>query len=63
MGPVPIYVFGPPARPPCGGVDPRMYLRTKELYNLLDELTPVEEAAICQMSPLMHLTGISHGSM
>ena len=63
MGPVPTYVSDPPARPPCEGFDPRMYVRAKELRDLLDELTPVEEAAIRQIAPLMHLTRISHGSM
>ena len=63
MGPVPTYVSAPPGRSPCEDVDPRMYLRTKELRDLLDELALVEEAAIHQMSPLVHLTRISHGSM
>ena len=63
MGPVPTYVSDPPAWPPCERFDSCMHLRAKALLGLLNELTPVEEAAICQLSPLVQLARISHGSM
>ena len=63
MGPVPMYSEPPPTRPATKGFNLREYRKAKRLRWLLDELTPVEEAAIRQIAPLMHVTRISHGSM
>ena len=63
MGPVPRYIDPAPTRPAAEGFDPAEYQMARRLRQLLDELTPVEEAAIRQIAPLMHITRISHGSM
>ena len=61
MGFVPTYTSQPNSE--GGGFDMEQYLKAKELRSLLDELTPVEEAAIRQIAPLMSLTRIRHDSM
>ena len=63
MGPVPIYSDPPPTMPDGTGFDPVEYRKARKLRYLLDQLTPVEEAAIRQIAPLMHLTRIAHVSM
>ena len=63
MGPVPSYFEPLLPRPATEGFNLDEYVKAKRLKWLLDELTPVEEAAIRQIAPLMHVTRISHGSM
>ena len=61
MGPIPTHASPPNSE--VNGFDMEKYLKAKELCSLLDELTLVEEAAICQITLLMPLTCIRHGSM
>ena len=63
MGPVPIYRTPTASTPGGDGFDPVEYGKARKLRHLLDQLTPVEEAPIHQIAPLMHLTRIAHGNM
>ena len=56
FGPVPL----PPALDENENINVKMF---RELYDLMNSLTGAEEAAICQISPLISIVRFPHGSL